>query len=141
MIKLKITAFILFFFCVVPFSVAAGDFDGSKPFICVIIETSACAPDEECERGTAQSINLPQILNFNFKEKTISGVLKSGEMVSTRIENIMHDDGKLLLQGVDDGKAWSMAITEESGNITLTASGDQEGFIAFGVCIPDPVKK
>jgi len=141
MIKLKITVFVLFCICIAPYSVAAGDFDGSKPFICVIIETSECAPGEECRRGTPQSINLPQIINFNFKEKIISGVLKSGETVSTKIENIMRDEGKLYLHGVDDGMPWSMVVAEETGSITMSASGDQEGFIAFGVCIPAPVKK
>jgi hypothetical protein len=62
-----------------------------------------------------------------FKEKIISGVLKSGETVSTRIGNMIRDEGTLYLHGVDEGKAWSMVVTEETGNITMTDSCSQEG--------------
>jgi hypothetical protein len=44
-------------------------------------------------------------------------------------------DGKLILQGVQNGKAWSMVITEATGKMTLTASDDQAGFVIFGACM------
>jgi hypothetical protein len=32
-------------------------------------------------------------------------------------------------------RGWSMALGEDSGNLTLSASGDGEGFVVFGVCL------
>jgi len=29
-----------------------------------------------------------------------------------------------------------MAISEESGQVVLTASGDEVGFVVFGACLP-----
>ncbi len=46
-------------------------------------------------------------------------------------------DGILILQGVEDGKGWSMVITEANGKMALTAAGDQEAFVIFGACIPE----
>ena len=37
---------------------------------------------------------------------------------------------------VRDGAGWSMAISEETGKMVLTESGDQVGFVVFGACIP-----
>ena len=52
-------------------------------------------------------------------------------------------DGKLILQGVEDGEegvrdglGWTMAISEDSGDMVLTGSGDQVGFVIFGACTP-----
>jgi hypothetical protein len=43
-------------------------------------------------------------------------------------------DGKLILQGVQNGKAWSMIIKETTGKVSLSGSDDQVGFIVFGAC-------
>ena len=52
-------------------------------------------------------------------------------------------DGKLILQGaedglieVQDGAAWSIAISEETGKMILTESADRMGFVIFGACTP-----
>ena len=40
-----------------------------------------------------------------------------------------------MLQGIEI-RGWSMVITEKTGKLTLTASGDDEAFVLFGACIP-----
>ena len=35
-----------------------------------------------------------------------------------------------------DGLGWTMAITEENGQVVLTASGDQVAFVVFGAALP-----
>ncbi len=139
--KVKVMVLVLTCIFIAPLSVAAGDFDGSKPLICAITETVECGAEGDCQQGEAQSINLPQILNINFKKEEISGTREDGEVVTTRIEKITSVEGMIILQGVENGKGWSMAITKKVGKVTRTASGDQAGFIAFGVCIPDPVTR
>ena len=61
----------------------------------------------------------------------------------SRIENLERIDGKLILQGAEDGirevrdgVGWSMAISEETGKMVLTGSGDQVTFVVFGACVP-----
>ena len=43
-------------------------------------------------------------------------------------------EGKLILQGVQNGKAWSMVINEQNGKVTMSASDEQAGFVVFGAC-------
>jgi predicted regulator of Ras-like GTPase activity (Roadblock/LC7/MglB family) len=52
-------------------------------------------------------------------------------------------DGKLILQGAEDGYekmrdglGWAMVISEESGQVVLTASGEQVAFVMFGAALP-----
>ena len=52
-------------------------------------------------------------------------------------------DNKLFLQGADDGVegvrdglAWSMSISQDSGRMVITAAGGNEAFVVFGACTP-----
>ncbi len=126
----------LFLVGLTPLLVSAGDFDGSVPLICTVIETIECGENGKCQNGTADSINIPQFLKVNFKSKTITGKKAEGEVRTTKIEITERSDGKLILQGTQTSKGWSMVIDEANGKMVLTASGDQVGFIVFGACTP-----
>ena len=74
-----------------PLKAMSGTFDGSQPVICAVTETHECGEGVECERGLAESINLPQFILIDFKKKTISGTLpkagvSTGFAVSERCE-------------------------------------------------------
>ena len=56
------------------------------------------------------------------------------DLAPTKIENMTRADGKLVLKGLQHGKAWSMIINESNGKVTLSASDDQAGFVVFGAC-------
>ncbi len=52
-------------------------------------------------------------------------------------------DGKLILQGAEDGYekmrdglGWTMAISEATGQVVLTAAGEGVAFVIFGASIP-----
>lgn len=132
--KLNMLILTVFIICFMPFLVSADNFDGSAPLLCAVVETFECGENSDCQQGTAQSINIPQFLRINFKTKIISGNRVGGEERTTKIENMEHTDGKLILQGTQNGKGWSIVITEITGNMTLSASDDRVGFVVFGAC-------
>ncbi len=133
--KVKSMILLMLFICFLPITGFAGDFDGSKPLICAVIEEFDCTPGEECLSGTAQRINIPQFLRIDFKEKVITGDRGDGKVLSTTVNNMERVDGKMILQGIQNGKAWNMVITEATGKMTVTAADEQVGFVVFGVCI------
>ena len=112
----------------------AADFDGSKPLICAVIKTVSCPRNEDIETGTAEDIDLPQFFYIDFEKKVVTGKTSGGEMRETKIENLKHEDGKLILQGVQLGKAWSAVINEETGKTTITGANDEAGFVIFAAC-------
>lgn len=114
----------------------AEDFDGSKPLLCATIEVFECQPGEQCSETTIESVNIPQFVTFDFKEKTISGTLPDNTAKTAKIEAQTVMDGKLVLQGAQNGRGWSIVIAEDTGKMALTASDDQAGFVVFGACIP-----
>ncbi len=139
--KIKIGGSIIIFFFMITVPALAGNFDGSKPMLCALINIVECGSGGNCQQLTAQDAGIPRFLKVNFKEKKITATQASGNKRSTTIKNSEHVDGKLILQGAEDGiedvrdgVGWSIAIAEDTGNMVLTASGDDVGFVVFGAC-------
>ena len=120
----------------------AGDYDGSKPLICAAVNVVECFPGGKCQNVSAEDVNLPDFLRFDFKENKIRAHMMNRGDLTTDIEHMEKIDGKLMLQGAEDGHedtkdglAWSMAIDEENGKLVFTASGTEVAFVVFGSCV------
>ncbi len=87
---------------------------------------------DTCQRGLAGNIDVPQFLKPDFKEKKISGTKEDGESRTASIESMTRLEGNLILQGVQNSRAWSMVINESTGKCIISASDDQAGFAVFG---------
>jgi hypothetical protein len=124
-------------------AVEAGDFDGTRPLLISVIRVVECTPDGACREVSPASVELPQFLKIDFTKKTIRPAAAGDESPAPGIERQEVVDGKLILQGAEDGYekmrdglGWTMAISEESGQVVLTASGDQVAFVVFGAALP-----
>jgi hypothetical protein len=115
---------------------AAAAYDGSVPLLCAVIEVFDCQAGGDCQRGTAESVNLPQFVKVNFAEKTLSTPEQGERKSVTSIIHAESVDGNMILQGVEGGRAWSIIIANETGKFSATVSGQQVGFVVFGACIP-----
>jgi hypothetical protein len=121
----------------------AGDFDGSIPLPVSVARILECTPVEGCRDVRADSVGLPQFLKIDFTRKSIRPARNGEDIPDTVIERSERVDGKLMLQGAEDGYAnlkdglgWNLTISEETGQVVLTASGDQVAFVVFGACLP-----
>ena len=124
-------------------AVEAGDFDGTRPLLVSVIRAVECVPDGTCREVPLASVELPQFLKIDFTKKTIRPADADDETPDTVIERQEVVDGKLILQGAEDGYekmrdglGWTMAISEATGQVVLTASGDQVAFVVFGAAMP-----
>jgi hypothetical protein len=145
--KLILTVLSIFVF-MAPFQVSAADFDGSKTILCSLFDAMECTEETLCQKVTVEDINAPQFLKVDFKKGMIIPLQGGSGKKATAIENKERIDGKLFLQGAEDGfeahedgLAWSMAIKESTGRLVLTASGGDVGFFILGACTPlDKIK-
>jgi hypothetical protein len=121
----------------------AADFDGSKPLLVSVIRVIECTPDGGCHETAPANVDLPQFLKIDFSKKTIRPAASGDETPASPIERQEVVDGKLILQGAEDGYekmhdglGWTMAISEATGQVVLTASGELVAFVVFGACHP-----
>jgi hypothetical protein len=141
--KLILFVSILLCFLIAPLAATAGDFDGSKSLLVSVIRAIECTPDGACREVAPDSVELPQFLKIDFTQKTIRPAAAGDETPASAIERQEVVDGKLILQGAEDGYekmhdglGWTMAISEATGQVVLTASGEQVAFVVFGASIP-----
>jgi len=123
-----------------PLVVSAG-FDSSSEFLCASVDVMECLPAKGCNRVAADDVDIPRFIKVDVKNKQVVTGAK-GDKRKTAIERVEKIDGKLMLQGAEDGReggtpdgiGWSMSVVENSGNMVLTASGDGVAFVVFGAC-------
>ena len=66
--KIKIGGSIIIFFFMITVPALAGNFDGSKPMLCALINIVECGSGGNCQQLTAQDAGIPRFLKVNFKE-------------------------------------------------------------------------
>ena len=115
--------------------------DGSEPIICASVNILECVPDGTCQRINAEEAGIPRFLKIDFAEQRIMRTRPNGNDVSSQIERSEVVDGRMILQGaedgfegVSDGIGWSVSIDQETGDMVITGSGEQVGFVIFGAC-------
>jgi hypothetical protein len=113
---------------------SAASLDGKQPFICATLEIFSCDAGFDCEHQTAESIDAPQFLRFSLADKQIKGERPSGEAVNAAIELARQTEQRLYLQGVAAKVGWTVNISTVTGKMTLVATDDVSGYVAFGAC-------
>ena len=100
---------------------------------CALTRGIECIPDESCVEWTMQDMALPRFVRIDLKSKTITSLDKEVDR-ATKIATVERLEGLTVLHGTEL-RGWSIALGEDSGALTLSASGDNEAFIVFGSCI------
>ena len=118
----------------VPWALAPAA-DEPGPWLCTPTEEIACEETGKCDTNAFESLNLPPFIKIDLVAKQMSGA-DEGVEEAAPIERMERVDGRLILQGVQHGRGWSVVIVEESGNMTLSVSGDDYAWVAFGDCQP-----
>jgi hypothetical protein len=110
---------------------AAPPYDGTKPMQCAIQTVMVCSDPSVCVRGTAQTVNLPEVLNVDVGKKLISGAA-TGRTI--KIAWVNRQAGRLLVGGSELGGGWTMAVAEDTGAMSSAVIVRTGGFILFGNC-------
>ena len=79
---------------------------------------------------------LPRFMEIDFDKKEISEVGDAQDERRTAIQNVTQGEGVLILQGAQNGRGWSLTITEANGDAVATIADPVSGFVLFGACTP-----
>ena len=113
---------------------AAGQLDGSSDMVCAVTDAVACLENANCAQGQARDFELPEIMVIDSKQKVIRGALESGEKAVSSIKNSERSGDHLILQGVENGRSWDIAINTNNGKMSASLVGDGVSFLSFGIC-------
>jgi len=124
---------------------AAGFYDGKTPLLCSIYQLFECDPPNACQAVGPEEIRGPSHLSIDFKKKVVT---QAGEEDGRKseIKSMTTDlDGKLILQGVEDGApdtrdgaGWTISIMDPEGTMVMATAADGFAVVALGACVPTP---
>ena len=100
---------------------------------CALTWVNECSPDQGCKEWSIEEMALPRFVRIDLNKKTVTSLDKAITRTS-KISAIDRLEGMVVMHGTEQ-RGWSIALGEDSRNLTLSASGDGEGFIVFGSCI------
>ncbi len=128
------TRYITAFFALTILVGSAGISTAAEDTItCSLARAYECTPDQGCKAWTMEEMALPNFVRIDLKAKTITSLDKAVAQTS-KIAAIDRLEGLIVMHGTEM-RGWSIAMGEESGDITLSVAGDGEGFIVFGKCM------
>lgn len=124
-----------------PFSTFAGDFDGSKLLVGSVEKVYEISPFKVSDDIDPDTVGLPRRFFIDIEQKRVLPSMESMVRRISKIKHVAYIENKIILQGVeegveniDDGLAWSIAISKKTGRVVLSASSDGRAYVVFGSC-------
>ena len=133
--SLRILGVISALVLLVPQLAVADDVHGTDLMICASVEATVCSLDG-CEIGTPWFWGIPQFVEIDLKAKQLKTTAASGENRATPFNSMERKDGLIFLQGVENGRAFSFVITEETGVLSAAVAREELTVSVFGACTP-----
>jgi hypothetical protein len=125
----RVLAFaVVFTACAGP--VRAGTFDGSQPFLCAVQTVMECDMSGQCERH----IDTDQTGITFVRIDVTKGIIMAGPTRTSAVRGVTRLDGRLILQGGENGRGFSANIDEETGRLAAAVVDNDHTFSLFGAC-------
>ena len=99
--------------------------------LCAVVNVVECSAQGDCQRSTIETANLPRFIRVNPAAKLLSS---PGDTRTAPIQSVERVNDQLVLQGGQQGRAWSATVAEKTGQMAVAVVEDQTAFVVFGAC-------
>jgi hypothetical protein len=117
-----------------PAVVRSAELDGSVPILCAMIMATECDRSGVCDPIDPGSAGLPPFVRVNVGQKALEATDGSGRKTEIHSVMLAKDQQRLLLQGGEQGRLWSLVIGQRSGEMTASILDHDGGFLVSGSC-------
>src|SRR5262245_12441093 len=112
---------------------SAAPLDGSGPIICAGAEVRECEAGGMCLPLRPEHVNLPAMIEIDAKQKMLTG-LGGKDKRTAPIQAVEQRDGRLIMYGGQEGRGWTLGLTEATGRLTPAVVNAGFSFVPFGPC-------
>jgi len=119
----------------------ADDLTGANRILCSAAQATVCGDDGECETAVPWTWNIPQFMELDFPGKMLATTKASGENRQTPMGTVKREGGWIFIQGVEAGRAFSFAIEEQTGLMSVAVARRGLTVSVFGACTPVPASR
>jgi len=110
----------------------AAPMDGSVPMLCAANSVIECTRKGDCQRSSPEEAEVPGFIRVDLGKKILSSV--DGSRTSPITAN-QRNNGKLMIQGMQNERVWGAVIEEQTGMMTATIGEDDGAIVIVGTCI------
>ncbi len=121
-------------FTLVASAAFADNIENTDRLLCSTSRIIVCFEDGECIDAHPWELNIPQFVVIDAKKMTLSTTKASGENRFTPIRTLKRDNGKMIMQGIEQERAFGFVIDEASGLLTASVARDGLAVSVFGAC-------
>jgi len=118
----------------------ADDVSGSDRMLCSVAKLMLCTEDGECHPISVLDSDVPQFLIVDLKSKQVRTTEASSANRMNEIENIVRENGRVFLQGIEENRPFSILIEEDLGQFTAAIARDGITISVFGACTDANIK-
>ena len=122
----------------VPLMAQAGSLTGKEQFLCTSEEVTRCEAFRGCDSGSPSLWNMPSSVQVDLAKKTLSTPRTSGEHRSSPFTHLARENGRIFIQGMENGRVFSLVIAEDTGLASFALALDGTTISLFGACTPTP---
>jgi len=115
---------------------SADDLAGANRILCASVQATVCYEDGECAIDLPWNVNVPAFIEVDLDAKRLSSTNASGLNRTTPIKHVERQDGTIVLQGFEMGRAFSWIITEATGQVSVAVAFEGAAVAVFGSCTP-----
>jgi hypothetical protein len=115
-------------------TVWAENLSDTDELLCAVSRVMLCVENGECYEVQPWEADIPQFVHVDTQKMMISTTRASQDPRSTPITTYEREGGKIYLQGMQMGRAFSFVIDEATGLVTSAVARDGIAVSIFGAC-------
>jgi hypothetical protein len=117
---------------------AAEDLTDAEKILCAGVQATYCDTSGDCEIGMPWLWNMPHFVEIHLDEGVMQTTEAAPRPRQTPIRTLERADGEIYVQGIENGRAFSVVIDEASGVASIAIAADGLTVSVFGACTPLP---
>lgn len=107
-----------------------------SPWVCSVVHVVECNADRECTENSPEVLaDLGSFFSIDLDAGVIASAGPRSSDRSARILESSHEEGRLMLAGLQGGRGWSLTLVEDTGEVSLAISDPDGAILVFGNCM------
>ncbi len=111
-----------------------GPLFAQSPLVCSLVHYTECNADGECGYEPDDRADSPAFVTIDMAAGIVRATEPRFSGRSSPILNSHEEAGRIMLTGVQGGRAWSITFVEATSEMSLAISDPDAAILVFGRC-------
>ena len=124
-------------FLIYPLTAYSSSIQDTSSFLCAVTRVLECFPQGKCIDTISEQAGIPAFIKVDLKNRQITEIGNKNPR-SSKIDHAVDGNDYIILNGIEDKRAWSMRLDKMSGRMSASVNDNDHVFVIFGNFTPWP---